>query len=74
MKAAIFDMDGLMLDTEPMYQRAWQKAASDLGYDLDDSFYLTLIGRPNTESECLLVEYFGGDFPLLDFQRMWEFH
>ena len=30
--AAVFDMDGLMLDTESIYQRAWQQAANDLGY------------------------------------------
>ena len=25
--AVIFDMDGLMLDTEPIYKIAWQRAA-----------------------------------------------
>ena len=43
--AVIFDMDGLMLDTEPIYKHAWQRAAANLGYDLDDDFCLTLVGR-----------------------------
>ena len=31
----IFDMDGLMLNSEPLYQEAWQTAAQELGYTLD---------------------------------------
>ena len=35
-RAVVFDMDGLMLDTESIYKVAWQAASADLGYDLDD--------------------------------------
>lgn len=70
-EAVVFDMDGLMLDTEPMYQRAWQTAGSDLGYDIDDLFYATLIGRPTVECEAALVGKFGEEFPLKEFQRRW---
>lgn len=72
MKAAIFDMDGLMLDTEPLYQRARQQAALELGYELRDSFYLSLIGHNINEIESLLMENFGSDFPMSNFRHLWQ--
>ncbi len=37
-KGAIFDMDGVLFDTEKLYERFWIEAASKLGYEmsLDD--------------------------------------
>ena len=43
-RAVLLDMDGLMLDSEPVYRRAWQSAAAGLGYELSDEFYLALSG------------------------------
>ena len=70
--AVILDMDGLMLDTECIYKRAWQKAAAECGYMLDDNFYLTLVGQPNPACEAALVDRFGGEFPLADFRDHWS--
>jgi HAD superfamily hydrolase (TIGR01509 family) len=69
--AVIFDMDGLMVDTEPLYQAAWQGAASECGYRLDDSFYATLIGRPMEACERLLLDRYGPSFPLARFRSRW---
>jgi HAD superfamily hydrolase (TIGR01509 family) len=60
-----------MLDTEPLYKDAWQKAASQLGFLLDDSFYFTLVGRTNAAGEIALAERFGADFPLASFRERW---
>jgi HAD superfamily hydrolase (TIGR01509 family) len=69
--AVIFDMDGLMLDTEHLYKIAWQKAASQLGYPLEDGFYFTLVGQTNADGETAIVERFGPDFPLAGFRALW---
>jgi HAD superfamily hydrolase (TIGR01509 family) len=63
-QAAIFDMDGLMLDTEPAYRIAWQAASAECGYELPDPLYFTLIGRGRSEGEQTLVEAFGPQFPV----------
>jgi beta-phosphoglucomutase len=70
--AVILDMDGLMLDTEPIYKSAWQSAAVECGYSLDDDFYLTLIGQPNPACEAALLNRFGDLFPLDDFRDRWS--
>ena len=31
--AVLFDMDGLMFDTERLILRAWQRAVADFGYE-----------------------------------------
>ena len=70
-EAVIFDMDGLMLDTEPLYKAAWQQACAELGYELDDRGYADLIGLREQESEQELIERFGPGFPLTAFRRRW---
>lgn len=69
--AIVFDMDGLMLDTEPLYKLAWQTASAELGYELDDPSYATLVGRQTEDCEQVLLEKFGSDFPLDRFRTRW---
>jgi HAD superfamily hydrolase (TIGR01509 family) len=70
-EAIVFDMDGLMLDTEPIFKRAWQKAASGLGCPVDDTFYLSLIDRTNVAAEAELTRRWGGEFPIAAFRERW---
>ena len=63
-----------MLDTEPLYQAAWQRAAEALGYALDDEFYLTLIGTPTKDALKKVGAYFGPTFPLQRFTKLGADH
>jgi HAD superfamily hydrolase (TIGR01509 family) len=67
-KAVIFDMDGLMLDTEPRYREAWIEAAAECGSVLSDEAYSPVIGRTLREGEQYILEHFGADFPLEQFR------
>lgn len=69
--AVVFDMDGLMLDTEPLYKVAWQAASAELGYALDDPSYAKLVGRPTKDCERELLAKFGTTFPLDRFRVLW---
>lgn len=69
--AVVFDMDGLVLDTEPVYKIAWQQASAELGFDLDDSAYGLLTGRPTEDCEAELLTRFGLKFPLEIFRNRW---
>jgi len=71
-RAVIFDMDGLLLDSEPLYRATWKAAASSLGYPIDDVLYERFVGRGNAESELILREHFGEAFPLDEFHSLWS--
>ncbi len=63
-KAIIFDMDGLMLDTERLALKAWQLAGVDFGFPISDDIFISMVGRNRRDSDCTLVEIFGSDFPI----------
>jgi len=62
-QAVIFDMDGLMLDTEPLYRIAWKRASAECGFLLTDEIYKSLVGRGRKDAEKTLAETFGPKFP-----------
>ena len=72
MDAAILDMDGLMVDTEAMYQRAWVRAAGGLGYQLEPDVYLECVGRTLSHCEQVLIAQFGAEFPMPIFRQCWN--
>jgi HAD superfamily hydrolase (TIGR01509 family) len=71
-RAVIFDMDGLLLDSEPLYRVTWKAAASSLGFPIDDVLYERFVGRGNVEAEKILREHFGNEFPLAAFHARWS--
>jgi HAD superfamily hydrolase (TIGR01509 family) len=71
-RAVIFDMDGLLLDSEPLYRVTWKAAGSSLGFPIDDVLYERFVGRGNVEAEKILREHFGEIFPLDEFHKRWR--
>ena len=57
----IFDMDGLLLDTEPLYHRAYQAAMDreGKGKTYTDQFHAKLLGRVPKECSRMMVEEYG---------------
>lgn len=62
-QAAIFDMDGLLFDTESIARWAWKQALSNFGYVMNDDLYLEFVGRDLSWREKLLKKKYGDSLP-----------
>lgn len=61
--AAIFDMDGLLIDSERATLRAWTEAALALGVVLHEPDYLQVVGKAAQDSHAILQRHLGGVAP-----------
>ncbi len=57
-KAVLFDMDGVIVDTEPLHRKAYFKTFDDLGIHVSEEFYASFTGN-STKKVCeKLIERF----------------
>lgn len=59
-KGAIFDMDGLMFDTERLWQEGWRILAARYGYQPDDDFARDISGTTGEIMEGVIHRYYPG--------------
>ena len=57
-KAILFDLDGTLLDTEPLYTLATQKVLDPFGITFTLEFKRTIVGRQALESAAMTVEHY----------------
>jgi len=72
--AVVFDMDGLLFDTEVLYQEAIQLAATEGGHEVAIDVFNRTVGLPWAESRALLLSHFGEAFPVDEFEETWVRH
>jgi HAD superfamily hydrolase (TIGR01509 family) len=70
--SVIFDMDGLMLDTERIALRVWRQAANDLGVALDDAVAEQMVGRSRATNQLMLQAHFGDKLSFDDLSALAE--
>lgn len=61
-RAVIFDMDGVLIDTEKHYNAAWCQAAKEAGFPFTREHALLLRSCEAQEGERLMQKIFGTDF------------
>ncbi|MBI9017688.1 MAG: HAD family phosphatase [Phycisphaerae bacterium] len=66
-KAVIFDMDGLIMDSERVARLCWQRAANDMGYHIDDITFDNMTGANAHGVSLVLFDALGAD---LDYQNL----
>ena len=59
-KAAIFDMDGLLIDSESIIMQACITAAQQVGITYTRAEYVELIGRAGPDSTRIMIEQLNG--------------
>ena len=67
--AVIFDLDGVILDTEGISYDAWKRAVADFGGVLDDDVYRSIVGLKTTDIEEVFHLSFGQAFPLAEVSK-----
>jgi beta-phosphoglucomutase len=58
-RAVVFDMDGVMFDTEPLHIKAWQVVLAELGYECPYEVITPCIGIPDYESAIVIQRHVG---------------
>ena len=72
--AVVFDMDGLLFDSERLYQEAIVLAAAELGHMAAADLFSRTVGMPWAHSRALFLSHFGEAFPVDEFQATWVRH
>lgn len=66
-RAVVFDMDGLLVDSEAMFRDSMMHVARERGHDLPLEVFLRMVGLPGQSSRAVAIEHFGEDFPIDEF-------
>jgi HAD superfamily hydrolase (TIGR01509 family) len=69
--AVVFDMDGLLLDTEPISQKTFVDACRAFYFEPDLKIYHRCIGTNAERTREILAEGYGPDFPFNDILKLW---
>ncbi|SFI99159.1 haloacid dehalogenase superfamily, subfamily IA, variant 3 with third motif having DD or ED/haloacid dehalogenase superfamily, subfamily IA, variant 1 with third motif having Dx(3-4)D or Dx(3-4)E [Kaistella treverensis] len=59
LKAVLFDMDGVIVDTEPLHRKAYFKMFDDLGIVVPEDLYTTFTGAATKKVCSVLIEKYG---------------
>ena len=62
MKAVVFDMDGVLFDTEIVCMKAWIAVAEENGMEGMETVFPHCIGLNSNDSKRIILNAYGADF------------
>jgi HAD superfamily hydrolase (TIGR01509 family) len=73
-ESVLFDMDGLLIDTESVYIDALQAAARAMGREMPIEFCHSMIGIPGPVCDGMIQDFYDPDFILETFAAHFDEH
>ena len=70
--AVVFDMDGVLIDSECLYRKFAFQTARELGFTIPEKLHLATIGLTRSAGEELVRAGLGETFPYEEFVRIWR--
>jgi HAD superfamily hydrolase (TIGR01509 family) len=71
-QSVVFDMDGLLLDSERVALTTFIEACRELGFEPDVEVYYKCIGGNAARTRAILTQGFGDSFPFEAVDRLWH--
>jgi len=68
-EAVIFDMDGVIFDTERVYLEHWIKVFEKYGYEMKKEIYVSVMGRGRGNVMKTFLEIYGESLPIVQMYK-----
>jgi len=69
--AVVFDLDGLILDTERLWMAAMIETMGEHGHHMTSEFYQTMLGTPWLSIRDCILDQYGPNLPADDIRAEW---
>ncbi|MCF4097421.1 HAD family hydrolase [Maritalea mediterranea] len=69
-KGVVFDMDGLLLDTERLYKQVMLEICAEWGLHMSEEIFISLVGIPGDKSADIYYRHYGRDFDVARFNTL----
>ena len=70
LQAVIFDMDGVLVDTEAVYKNTAFEVAREFGFHMNDELHNSTIGLPFEVGALMIRKAMGPEFPFDEFMQV----
>lgn len=64
-EAVLFDMDGVIFDTERVYLDGWKKVFKKYGYEMTKEVYISVMGTGRKNVSKKFLDIYGKDLPII---------
>lgn len=73
-RAVAFDLDGVLIDSEPIFLEAARRLLAERGREIDQAFMQTMMGQPGRECLPRFVRHFRLDESVPEVEEAYKYH